>query len=170
MSSSSPRPPERPNGVLKSPQDLGAGLLLLAIAAIAFFGSLNLRFGQLSGVGPGLMPRSVALLVAAFGLLLVVLAFVSEGSLLERWPLRGPIFVLGAAIVFSWTIRPLGLIVAGPLAILTASLADRHTRPLEAIAFAAVLTAFCIGLFSYLLRLPIPIMPTSIPYPLNLWS
>ena len=62
-------------------------------------------------------------------------------------------------LVFAATIRPWGLIVAGPLAIIVSSLADKETRPIEIVLFAAVMTAACIGLFKILLRLPIPVFP-----------
>jgi hypothetical protein len=61
----------------------------------------------------------------------------------------------------------LGLIFAAPIAIVFASLADRTTRPLELAVFTLALTAFCIVLFSFVLRLPIPVMPSSPPYPFN---
>lgn len=152
---------------LRSPEDFAAGAFLLAIAALGFLGSIGLAFGTLRNIGPGMLPRSVAALVAAFGATLIASSFVSQGSRLERWSIRGPFYILGAAILFGWTIRPLGLVIAGPLAILFSSMADRNTRPLEIIIFAAVLTAICIGIFHYLLRLPIPIMPTRLPYPLD---
>lgn len=155
-------------GILKSPQDLGAGLFLIAFAALGFYGGWNLPMGKLSTVGSGMMPKVTAGIVAALGLLLVIESLLSRGPVLERWGLRGPFFVLGAILLFAWTIRPLGLIVAGPLAVIVSSLADKDTRLLEVAIFAAIITAFCIGLFSYALRLPIPILPTSVPYPVNL--
>ena len=109
-----------------------------------------------------------------FGLGLVVTSFLSVGPRLERWHLRGPFFVLGAVLLFAMTIRgstltfgslkivipQLGLVIAGPLAVhRLASLADRDTRPVEIVIFTVVLTAACVGMFKFLLRLPIPILP-----------
>jgi putative tricarboxylic transport membrane protein len=150
-------------GLLKSPQDFAAGIFLLVIAAVGIVGSLELGFSTSSGVGPGMMPRAVGLLVAAFGVLLVVQGFLVEGEGLDRWSIRGLVFVLGSALVFAWTIRPLGLIVAGPLAVIISAFADRQTRWIEVIVFGFVMTGFCIALFSYALNLPIPIMPTALP-------
>jgi putative tricarboxylic transport membrane protein len=161
------REPARERGLVKAPQDLAAGLLLLALAAVGLLGTSTLNFGTLTNIGAGFMPRSVAVMVGAFGVLLVGSSLITDGVRLVPWSVRGLFFVLGAALLFAWTIRPLGLIVAGPLAVVTASLADKTVRPLEAIALAVVMTALCIGLFSYLLRLPIPVMPTALPYPLN---
>ncbi|MCL4766592.1 MAG: tripartite tricarboxylate transporter TctB family protein [Hyphomicrobiaceae bacterium] len=154
---------------IASPQDFVGGVFLLAIAAIGVLGSWELDFGQFGGVGSGMVPKIVAALIAAFGILLVVQGFLaSEGEAMTPWSLRGVVFVLGAALLFAWTIRPLGLIFAGPITIVFAALADRTTRPLELAVFTVALTAFCIGLFSFALRLPIPILPTSLPYPINL--
>jgi hypothetical protein len=156
---------------IRSPHDLAGGLFLLGLAAVGFIGAFNLPFGQLSGIGSGLMPKVVAVLVAAFGLLLVAQGLVLDGDRLERWHLRGPVFVLGAVLLFAATIRgatlsfaglsltipPLGLAVAGPLAVIFSSLADRETRLVEILPFAVAITAASIFLFKYLLRLPIPV-------------
>jgi hypothetical protein len=161
------------NGIIKSQLDLAAGLLLVGVALVGYFGTLGLRFGHLTNVGPALMPRSVAVLIGVFGIGLVITSFLSAGPRLERWPLRGPFFVLGSVLVFALTIRgttlmlgdwaiaipQLGLALSGPLTIFVCALADRETKPVELLIFTVVLTAACIGMFRYLLRLPIPILP-----------
>lgn len=152
-----------------SPQDFIGGVFLLVIAVVGLLGSWDLDFGQFGGVGSGMVPQTVAVLIAIFGVLLIAQGFLASGVAVTPWSFRGVIFVLGAALLFAWTIRPLGLILAGPITILFASLADRTTRPLEIAVFTVALTAFCVGLFSFVLRLPIPILPTSLPYPLNLF-
>lgn len=151
-------------GLIKAPTEFAAGLFLIAIAAIGFFGSLALKFGTLSGIGPGLMPRVVSILVAVCGVLLVVNSMIWKGPRLDSWPIRGPLCILGSIVVFALTIRPLGMLVAGPLAIIISSLADNDTRWKEIIIYAAVLTAICYGLFKLMLRLPIPVLPPVLGY------
>jgi hypothetical protein len=162
-------------GILKSPLDFGGGLFLLALAALGYGGAFNLPVGHLSGIGSGLLPKTVAVLVAAFGLLLVVQSLFVEGDVLERWHLRGPVFVLGAVLLFAMTVRgstlgygslsvtvpQLGLIVAGPLCVTVCAFADKDTRLIEIVPFSLLLTALCIGMFKLLLRLPIPIFPAG---------
>jgi putative tricarboxylic transport membrane protein len=143
---------------------LAGGLFLLAIAGIAMFGAWELAAGTLGSMGSGLLPKAVAVLVAVFGALLVVEAFLTEGQGLERWSLRGPLFVLGAAIVFAVTIRDWGLVVTGPLAIFISACADKGVRLGEIVLFAVVLTAFSAVLFKFLLRLPIPLAPWYLGY------
>jgi putative tricarboxylic transport membrane protein len=146
----------------RSPVDIAGGLFMLMIAALGYIGGFNLPVGYLSGIGSGLLPKTLAVLVAAFGILLIVQGLLGTGPALERWAIRGPLFVLGAVILFALTIRSLGLIVAGPLAVIMSSLASRETRPLEIAVFAVALTLLSGLLFKELLSLPIPFDPLGI--------
>lgn len=145
-------------------QDVGAGGLLIALAGIAYLASQSLRFTLQSGVGPGLMPRATAVILGAFGLLLVVQGLTTLGPRLEAWSLRGMLFLFGAVALFAATVRPLGLAFAGPLAIIVAALADRSTRLREILPFALILSAASILLFKYALRQPIPLAPLVLGY------
>ena len=102
-------------------------------------------------------PNTFAVMVAIAGVVLIVGALLVPGSRLEAWSLRGPIFVLGAIVVFALTIRTLGLAVAGPLAVFIGAFASPEARVKETAIFAVVLTAACIFLFKFLLGLPIPV-------------
>ncbi len=115
--------------------------------------------------------------------MLVIQAFLAEGERLERWHLRGPVFVLGAVLVFAVVIRgstlnlgglagipviasvkvpPLGLIIAGPLAVIVSGFASDETRFLEIAVFGVVMTLLSGLLFKELLGLPIPFDPAGI--------
>jgi hypothetical protein len=48
-------------------------------------------------------------------------------------------------------------VVAGPLAMIIGGFATPEVRWKEIIIFAAIMTAFCVGLFRFGLNLPIPI-------------
>jgi hypothetical protein len=65
-------------------------------------------------------------------------------------------------LLFAFTIRSLGLVIAGPLAFVVAALADRETRPVEVAVSAIVATLLCGILFKELLNLPIPFDPKSV--------
>jgi hypothetical protein len=170
-------------GPIRSPLDLGGGLFMIMLGALGLVGGYDLPFGTLSGIGSGLLPRTVSLLVGAFGVLLVIQSFLADGERLEKWHLRGPLFVLGAVIVFALLIRgstltiggivgipvlasfkipAFGLIVAGPVAMVVSGFASSDTRPVEAIVFAVVMTLLAGLLFKDLLGLPIPFDPAGI--------
>jgi hypothetical protein len=150
---------DRPPGPVKSSRELLAGLLLLALAGLGYAGSLGLNAGHLSGMGPGMMPKLTSIGLAVFGLALLVQSLLAEGPSAGAWNLRGIVFVFGAVLVFAVTVRGLGLAVAGPLAVVLSAFADRSTRLVEIIPFAAVMTVFSALLFKWVLGLPIPLMP-----------
>lgn len=148
------------------PQDLGAGLFLMAIALIGLWQGFELDAGTLREIGPGMLPRALAALTGLCGLGIAIRPFLNKASAisLERWHWRGSLFVLAAAATFAYAIRPLGFAVAGPLAIVLASLASRESKPVEIVAFAIVMTGLCIVLFRILLGLPIPVAPWLLDY------
>jgi Tripartite tricarboxylate transporter TctB family len=143
---------------VRNPQDLLAGLVLVAVALFALWASGSLSQGRLSALGPGMMPRATAVLLGAVGVLVALSAFLAAGPRLERWSLRGPFFVCLALLAFAVTIRWVGLIVAGPLVAIISGAASAETRVKEIIIFGIAVTIFSIALFKYVLNLPIPVL------------
>jgi hypothetical protein len=160
------------HGPVRGPQSLVAGLALLALATLALWLTSELPQGTLRAMGPAMLPRWLAVGVGLCGLALVVAAFLKVGEGLERWNLRGPAFVMLAVVAFAVTIRPfnlgsvtlpgLGLVAAGPLAIIIAGYATPEARLRDLVILALGLTPFCMLLFGDLLNLPIPIFPQSL--------
>lgn len=149
---------------IRAPQEFAAGLLLSVLATIAFWQGYDLSLGTMRQLGPGMMPRILIFGVGTCGLLLMLLSFLRDGDALERWSLRGPLFVLGAVIIFGLTVRPLGLAVAGPLVVIIGGFASHETRLVESAIFGVVITGFCLLLFKVLLTLPIPVAPWLLGY------
>ena len=164
--------PTNGSGIIRGSQALAAGLTLLALAAFALWAMSDLDQGSLSEMGPGMLPRSIAIAVGLCGVALTASAFLKPGERLERWSLRGPVFVLGAILAFALTIRPfslgelttpgLGLVVAGPLAIILGGYATPEARLRDLVLLALSLTPFCMVLFGDLLNLPIPVFPQAL--------
>jgi putative tricarboxylic transport membrane protein len=161
MTAQDPHPAPVP---LIARQDFVAGLVVMAVAAFAFWQGFDLPIGTFGGVGPGMLPRGLAVFLGALGALLMVSAFVEEGQRLEAWSIRGPVLVLGAMVAFGLTVRPLGLIIAGPLAVVIGAFASDEVRWGETLIFGVLMTALCIGLFKFALGLPIPLAPWLIGY------
>jgi putative tricarboxylic transport membrane protein len=153
--SPSPVPRRR---VIRHPQDFAAGATLLAIAAFFLWAGSDLRTGRLAAMGPGMLPRVLSALVALTGVALLVISLLKDGEGLGRWPLRGPVLLCLGIVGFALTIRELGLVVAGPVVTLVSGAASPETRVRELLLFAVLVTAFCVGLFRYVLQLPIPIL------------
>ena len=143
---------------IRSPQNLIAGLALIAIALIAIWAVSDLSQGSLRIIGPAMMPRWLAIIIGVIGLLFVIGGFVVDGEPLERWHLRGPFFICTGMILFALTIRTFGFLVAGPLTMLLVGYGTIEVRKVELIVFAAAMTAFCIILFVYILDQAIPVL------------
>lgn len=145
-------------------RDVLAGIFLIASAALGYYAAFPLDTGSMSGVGSGLMPKANAIGLCAFGLYLVISGLTVDHERVEGFSLRGVVFVLGGILAFAATVRPLGLLVAGPLSMLISSMGDPETRPIEIIIFTACMTAACYLLFKVVLHLPIPALPPLLGY------
>jgi putative tricarboxylic transport membrane protein len=145
-------------------QDLAGGLFLVAVSAVALWQGADLSAGSLRQIGPGFVPRVLAAATGLCGLALCAFALAGRGAMMERWGIRGIVFVIAAMVAFASTVRPLGLVVAGPLALAISVLATRETRLGEITAFGLALVVFCIVLFKFLLRLPVPLAPWLVGY------
>jgi hypothetical protein len=157
---------------VRAPQSLAGGVLLIALAALALWLTRDLDQGTLNSMGPAMLPRWLAIAVGLSGLALLAFAFLKQGDVLERWSLRGPVFVIGAILAFAITIRPfsfgplaipgLGMVIAGPLAIIIGGFATPEARLRDLVILALSLTPFCMVLFGDLLNLPIPVFPQAL--------
>ncbi|MDP3604017.1 MAG: tripartite tricarboxylate transporter TctB family protein [Bosea sp. (in: a-proteobacteria)] len=171
---------EKAQGIrVRSTQDLAAGVFMMLLAGLALVLSSDLPIGTLRQLGPGMLPKSFAVICAGLGLMLCLSSLRFNGEKLAGWSWRGVIFVLGGAVLFGLTIRgfdfgptilgfnigfrinvpQLGLIVSGPLVVLVAGCAAEDVRWKELIIFAVAMTTFCALLFKYALSLPIPLAP-----------
>lgn len=162
----------RTKSVVRAPQSFVAGIVLVGLGMFGIWAASDLPRGTLGSMGPGMLPHWVAIGVAICGSVLAVTGLVREGAGLQTFGLRGPLTVVLAILAFAVTIRPfalgsvvspgLGLIVAGPLAVIIGGYATPEARFRELLILALLLTAGCMLLFGDLLNLPIPIFPTAL--------
>lgn len=145
--------------LIKGPQEFYGGLALVAIALFALWASSDLQSMQGYSFGSGTAPRIFGVLLAVLGVGVAIMGLISEGSALQRYGVRGPLFVIGAILFFALMIRPLGLIVTGFLVFVIAALGSNETRWGETIIVGALMTAGCALLFPYALGLPLDMLP-----------
>lgn len=163
--------PSRP-GLVRAPQNVAAGGVLIALAAAALWLLGDLDQGTLGAIGPALLPRALAVGTGLCGVGLVAAGLTRAGNSMESFTFRGPLFVVLAVCAFALTIRPvqvgsvvtpgLGLVAAGPLAIFISGLATPEARFRELLILALSLTAVCMVLFGDALNLPIPVFPQAL--------
>ncbi|MGA0541705.1 tripartite tricarboxylate transporter TctB family protein [Neotabrizicola sp. VNH66] len=151
-----------------------AGMCLVAFGFFALYASAELPFFTAGGVGSGLLPRSLSVLIILLGGLQLLLTWKQPPESTGRWPILDMVPVLIGIFLFAITIRGfdfgafkvpvLGLAVATPLSIFCSGLAAKDARLIELLIFALVLSAICVGLFRYALGLSLPVAPWLIGY------
>jgi hypothetical protein len=145
-------------------QDFLGGMAVMGVAVFAFWLAGDLPTGTLGGMGPGMMPKALAALLGFLGVLLFVGSFFHFGERVRRWTIRGPLFVFAGMVAFGLTVRPLGLVVAGPALMLVSAFASDEVQWGETIASAILTSALCVFLFKFALGLPIPLAPWLVGY------
>jgi putative tricarboxylic transport membrane protein len=144
---------------IRSPRDFWGGLVLVAVAILAIWASRDLPGQRGFAFGPGTAPRLFAGLLVVLGTLVALVGLVTDGPRIEKYKIRGPVLVIAAILGFAAMIRPVGMVIASYVTFMVAILGSREMRVLESIIAAAVMTAFCVFLFPYLLNLPFQLWP-----------
>lgn len=144
---------------IQNPQDFIGGLALLELAIVAFRASSDLPGQQGFAFGPGTAPRLFITLLVLNAIAIMATGMFGVGPALERFHVRGPIFITAGVLVFAAAIRPLGLIPSSFLLVLISSLATPEMRWIETVIWGAILSAFCAFLFPYVLNLPMQLWP-----------
>jgi putative tricarboxylic transport membrane protein len=139
---------------VRGPQDYYGGLVLVMLATLAIIASSDLPGQHGFAFGPGTAPRLFAGILGALGAAVAVVGVVADGPVIEKYKLRGPLFVLAAICLFAAIIRPFGLVISSFAAFMLSISGSDEMRWIESIIGAAVMTLLCVLLFAYLLNLP----------------
>ena len=147
------------NRGLRHSKDFLAGLLFLAIGAGAMLGAREYPFGTAMRMGSGYFPTVLGGVLALFGVFLIVRGI----QLRERAPLAWgwwPLACIAASMVlFGFLLPRLGLVAALAALFFTAAAGGREFRFREVLALTAVMTAFAVVVFVYVLKLPFQLVP-----------
>ena len=139
--------------------DLAAGLMFGALGLAALFIGRSYPVGSSLDMGPGYIPRAVAVGLLGIGLLLAIKGAAWRPRRWPAFPLRAASGVTLAIVLFGVLIERAGLFVACLACVLAAALGDPQARwrevPLVAVAFAS----FAAVLFGYVLRLSVQVWP-----------
>jgi putative tricarboxylic transport membrane protein len=144
---------------VRAPQDYYGGLVLVMLATLALIASADLPGQRGFAFGPGTAPRLFAGLLVLLGGAVTAVGIASNGPPIEKYKLRGPLFVLCAILMFAWMVRPVGLIIASFLTWMISICGSTEMRWIESLIAAAAMTVFCVVLFVYLLNLPFQLWP-----------
>lgn len=154
--------------------DVIGGALMVALAALVWFGTVGLKVGPMINFGPGAMPRVLACILFIGGgaiLLRGVLARDDESEWISV-AVRPPLILGIAIILFALFIRGgefwllttprVGLMIMGPFTVFVAGFATPEADWRELLVLAFALTAAVLLVFVDLLGVPIPVFPAIV--------
>jgi len=142
---------------VRSPQDLGAGILFLLIGAAGIYFGRDLTFGSARNMGPGYFPSIISGLIILAGFVTVGKSLTVDGPAIERFQFR-PIFMLMVALaIFGFLISQIGVVITAVLMMVAAAYARPNVKLVETIIFAVCVSAFVVLLFVYGLNQPMPL-------------
>jgi hypothetical protein len=139
--------------------DLAFGLFLVAIGAVALYLIADLPMGSASRMGPGYVPRGLAVVIALLGGFLALKSLVAGREAFPEIAWR-PILLVGAAVgLFGLLLPKLGLAITAFIVVVVAGFGARDMRWQELLLIAVVLSTFAVLLFIKALGLPLPTWP-----------
>jgi Tripartite tricarboxylate transporter TctB family len=141
---------------VKCPQDLGAGLVFLAIGIAGLYFGRELAFGTSARMGPGYFPVLLSGLIIAVGLIVSFKGLTIEGPPVERVQLRPISFIVAAIVIFGFLIESIGLALTAILLTVFAAYARPEVNLRETILLGVALAAFTVVVFVYVLGQALP--------------
>jgi hypothetical protein len=146
------------NPAFLAKKDLWAGLLLIAIGAVAVGIARNYPFGSALRMGPGYLPVVLGALLIVFGLVILATGLSGGDRLAGAWPWRALIILPLSLILFGFLVDRAGFVPAMMVLIFGAATASHEVRPVEALLLSAGLTAAAAAVFVWALGLPYPLL------------
>ena len=137
---------------IRAPRDFWAGLFFIAVAAAFMLLSTQYSMGNMHRMGPALFPTLVGALLAGLGLIITARSFAIDGPPVPRLQARPILISIVAIALFGVVLAHFGLVAV-------AAVASSESKPLEVAGLIVVLIAFSVGVFAWLLGLPIPLWP-----------
>ena len=144
---------------IRSPKDFWSGLIFVAMGVLFIALASQYRMGDLHRMGPGLFPTMVGGLLAALGAIVAARSLVFDGPPVAAFEARPLAFGLLSIVLFGLALQFLGLVIAVAVLVLVGAYASREVRLLQTMALAGVMVAFSVGVFVWLLGLPLPLWP-----------
>ena len=141
---------------IRSPQDLGAAVVFVAIGLAGVYFGNNLSFGTAGRMGPGYFPIILSWIIVGVGLALGLTALTIEGPRIEPIQLRPISVIIAAILVFGFLISTAGLAISAVLLTVLAAYARRDANLWEAVLLGIGLATFAVVVFVYGLSQPLP--------------
>jgi len=141
-------------------RDFFSGLMLVGFGLAALLIARNYRMGTALRMGPGYFPIVLAILLIVIGIIIAGLALRSDEVTSPKLALRPLLIVTGATVLFGVFINGAGMVLT-TLGLVVASRLARPGYPwLETVILAVGLSALCVAIFYFGVRIQMPLLPT----------
>ncbi|MEO5694322.1 MAG: tripartite tricarboxylate transporter TctB family protein [Usitatibacter sp.] len=118
--------------------------------------------GTPARMGPAFFPFWLGLMLLALGLIIAINGVREKGgpdSAFPQFHWRPILLVLGAVVMFGLILKPVGMLIAGLLLVIVASVGSKEFNLKKSIILGSILVVFCAFVFVGGLKLPIPLCP-----------
>jgi putative tricarboxylic transport membrane protein len=144
-------------------RDFYAGALVIFFGLVMALKGPGYRLGTLMHMGPGFLPTALGVILICLGIAIAGTGLtVPEGEdediLPEHPEWLGWACILAGPLCFILFGSFFGLIPAIFSCVFVSSFGDRTATLKGSVILAAVVTAFGVGLFSYILQVPMPLL------------
>lgn len=142
-------------------KDFWAGAMFASIGVATIVVARRYAAGTAAQMGPGYFPAVLGAILACLGLLIAARAALrrSEPEGVGPISLRQILLVLASVAGFGLLLEPLGLILTSFIVMMTAARASHQFRLLPAAINATAVTAMSWAVFSFGLKLTMPVWP-----------
>jgi len=144
-------------------RDFYAGGLMVLFGLVMALKGPSYRTGTLMRMGPGFMPTALGVILVLLGILIAASASAAPEDESDRFLPQHPQWwgwacILAGPLLFVICGIYGGLMPATFACVFVSALGDRTATWKSALALAVIVTVVGVGLFSYLLQVPIPIL------------
>jgi len=142
------------------------GLFFTVVAKGIKLGDSVLLQGYAMGtparMGPAFFPFWLGLILFFLGVAIAITGMREQGgedSAFPKFHWRPILLVLGAVVMFGLILKAVGMVIAGILLVVVASVGSKEFNLKKAIILGVILSVFCAFVFVAGLKLPIPLCP-----------
>ena len=143
---------------LRNNRDFIAGLLFIVLGALAIVLARDYPFGTTMRMGPGYFPTVLGGILFLFGVAVLARGIRLGEKVKGEWGWRPLALIAFSIVLFGFLLDRAGMIPAIVVTLFVAAAAGHEFRLKEVLLLAVVMTAFSVGVFSWGLKLPYPLL------------
>jgi putative tricarboxylic transport membrane protein len=140
---------------LHTNKDVLAGLLFMVLGALAVASAADYPMGATAQMGPGYFPMVLGGILLLFGLCVLRRGIRAGEPVQGQWGWRPLGWIAFSILLFGFLLERVGMVLTIVATVFVAAAAGREFRFKEVLVLAVLMTVFCVGVFSYGLRLPL---------------